>query len=46
MSKMSSSKEREIAAGVYLSEACKNPLHTVYSTFIQYIYSHREGGGE
>jgi hypothetical protein len=45
---MSSSKKidllRDFAAGVYLSEA-QNPitLYTLY-TYIQYKYSHREGG--
>ncbi len=48
---MSSSKKtdlyRNFTAGVYLSEA-QNPIHppppyTLY-TFIQYTYSHREGG--
>jgi hypothetical protein len=37
----------EFAAGVYLSEAqtpYPSPAYTLYIYFIQYTYSHREGG--
>ncbi len=36
----------DFAAGVYLSDA-RNPIppYTVYTVYLQYTYSHREGGG-
>ncbi len=46
---MSSSKKidlkRDFAAGVYLSEAQNPPPPYTLYTWIQYTYSHREGGG-